>query len=104
MLIARQCIIFTAFVFMMIGCRFAVRYAVCRRQFKTIPGSKEERKLLDYQTHMAILAPVVSSTFVIQMSGLLVFDLTLKAQRVYQEKKNLRLLQICHHLTAAVKG
>jgi len=53
---------------------------------------------------MAILAPVVSSTFVIQMSGLLVFDLTLKAQRVYQEKKNLRLLQICHHLTAAVKG
>ena len=26
----------------------AIRYAACRRQFKTIPGSNQERKLLDY--------------------------------------------------------
>jgi len=26
----------------------AARYAVCRRQFSTIPGTKVERKLLDY--------------------------------------------------------
>ena len=26
----------------------AARYAVCRRQFKTMPGNKEERKLIDY--------------------------------------------------------
>lgn len=28
--------------------KMAIRYAVCRRQFKTIHGKKEERKLLDY--------------------------------------------------------
>ena len=27
---------------------FATRYAVCRRQFQTIKGSDDERKLLDY--------------------------------------------------------
>jgi len=26
----------------------AVRYAVCRRQFSTIKGTRKERKLLDY--------------------------------------------------------
>jgi acyl-CoA oxidase len=33
----------------------ATRYAVCRRQFSTIPGQKLERKLLDYQTHLQTL-------------------------------------------------
>jgi len=42
---------------------FAIRYAVCRRQFKTIKGSTEERKLLDYQTHMAILGPHLAFSF-----------------------------------------
>ena len=31
--------------------RVAVRYAVCRRQFANQKGTKEERKLLDYQVH-----------------------------------------------------
>ena len=35
----------------------SIRYAACRRQFKTSKGSGKERKLLDYQTHMAVLGP-----------------------------------------------
>ena len=42
-----------------LGCAFnmfranmvAIRYAVCRRQFSNQVGTKEERKLLDYQVH-----------------------------------------------------
>jgi acyl-CoA oxidase len=30
--------------------KVAVRYAACRRQFQTVPGSKVERKILDYQS------------------------------------------------------
>ena len=33
----------------------ATRYAVCRRQFANQKGTKEERKLLDYQVHMELL-------------------------------------------------
>jgi hypothetical protein len=44
-----------------------VRYAYCRRQFANIKGSKEERRLIDYQTHMAVLGPNISHVFVIVM-------------------------------------
>ena len=33
----------------------AARYAVCRRQFSSISGTKIERKLLDYQTHLHLI-------------------------------------------------
>ena len=38
----------------------ATRYSVCRRQFANIDGTSEERKLIDYQTHMHILGPVLA--------------------------------------------
>jgi len=59
---------------------------------------------LDYQTHMQIIAPVLSYSFCIQLSSTVCADLTQKALNVYKEKKNMRLLQICHHLTAAIKA
>ena len=35
--------------FLMLQCaKMATRYDVCRRQFATIEGSKQERALLDY--------------------------------------------------------
>ena len=42
------------------GC-VATRYAACRRQFTNIKGSTQERKLLDYQTHMDILASNIAN-------------------------------------------
>ena len=45
----------------------ATRYAVSRRQFKTIKGIKDERKLLDYQTHMSIIGPHVAALYVFML-------------------------------------
>ena len=36
--------------FLLRGCLISLRYSVCRRQFQNTEGSKEETKLLDYQT------------------------------------------------------
>ena len=60
-----------------LGCAFnlfrsavvAVRYAVCRRQFANIKGSKKERKLLDYQVHMETLGKNLSNGLVIFLAG-----------------------------------
>lgn len=41
----------------------AVRYSVCRRQFKNISGKKEETKLLDYQTQQMKLFPQLAMSF-----------------------------------------
>lgn len=60
----RQQIIVMAGPALLKACQTAVRYAVCRKQFSTIPGNSEERKLLDYQTHMFKLGPLVAQGFV----------------------------------------
>lgn len=59
------------------GCAFnlfragkvAVRYAVCRRQFSNQTGTKEERKLLDYQVHMETLGKNVSNGLTIFLAA-----------------------------------
>ena len=75
----RLIIIFGSKYLLLTAARQATRYAVCRRQFKTYEVKKEERKLLDYQTHMAIIGPNVATAFVIGFSGLLITNLNAKA-------------------------
>lgn len=50
MMLIRYIIIHDVPVAMNKSLLIALRYAACRRQFRTIKGSKEERKILDYQT------------------------------------------------------
>ena len=52
MVMTRLHIIFGGVVNIFTACLRATRYAICRRQFANIKGSTEERKLIDYQTHM----------------------------------------------------
>ena len=63
---------------------FSVRYAVCRRQFKTISGSNEERKLLDYQTHMAILGPHLSASYVAFFLGKTLEEMVYKSNELIE--------------------
>lgn len=44
----RMLVIFGAHYLLIHSARLASRYAVCRRQFRTLDGVKDERKLLDY--------------------------------------------------------
>ena len=65
MVMTRLSIIFGGFVNIMRACLIATRYAICRRQFSNIKGSTQERKLIDYQTHMRILGTNVANAFVL---------------------------------------
>jgi hypothetical protein len=51
----------------------AARYAVVRRQFSTIDGSKQERKLLDYQTHMFKFGPLLAYIMVMNFASMYLF-------------------------------
>lgn len=51
-------LIFCASHLISAGCLLiAIRYSICRRQFRNISGKKEETKLLDYQTQQMKLFP-----------------------------------------------
>lgn len=81
----------------------ATRYAACRRQFKNEKGSKRERKILDYQTHMHILGPCCANAFIIYMSAREV-EALLTLSNAEVEKGNFKLLDICHHFTSGMKA
>lgn len=42
--------------------QIAIRYAAVRRQFTTLQDSKQERKILDYQTLQHELTPILAMT------------------------------------------
>ena len=46
----------------------ALRYSAVRRQFKNYSNSKQETKLIDYQTQQLKLVPLMASGFCFQMS------------------------------------
>lgn len=89
---------------LMLGCLIASRYAVCRRQFSTMNDSKEERKLLDYQTHMKCLGTNLAQGFVIKLTIDAVDDLLRTAYNEVEEKGSYKLLDVLHHVTSGVKA
>lgn len=69
MVITRMMIIFASGFALFKACATATRYAVCRRQFVAAKGDKQERKIIDYQTHMHILGPNLANAFIISLSS-----------------------------------
>jgi hypothetical protein len=51
MMYIRMLLVKDFYMFTMPSVLAGIRYGVVRRQFKTYEGKKEERKLMDYQTH-----------------------------------------------------
>lgn len=49
------------------------RYAVCRRQFTTIAGSTQERKIIDYQAHMFKFGPLLAEAYVLMTASVYLF-------------------------------
>ena len=81
----------------------AIRYASCRRQFKTIQGSKNERKVIDYQTWQANITPLVAKTF-----GYIFVSHHVREEfrKMYDEVQQGEFgrLDVMHHILAGLKA
>ena len=104
MQLTRISILQTCWLSMARSALISVRYAVCRRQFKTISSSNEERKLLDYQTHMAILGPHLAASYVALFLGKTLEDMVHKSNELIAQKGSYEMLEIIHHLSAGFKA
>jgi acyl-CoA oxidase len=56
------------------GLTIALRYSCVRRQFKNTTGSKQETKLIDYQTQQMKLIPLLATSFGIAFSHKFVYN------------------------------
>lgn len=99
----RQQIIVMAGPALMKALQIAVRYSVCRRQFANVPGSEKERKILDYQTQMFKLGPLVANAFVMQIVGK---ELMAMQNIMKQQLKQgvFEMMDVMHHLTSGLKS
>ena len=97
-------IVFGASTNLFRGGTIAVRYAACRRQFANIKGSTQERKLLDYQTHMDILASNISNGLVIQMTARELVEKIVKESNKQIMEDEFKLLDVLHHFTSGLKA
>ena len=82
----------------------STRYAACRRQFKTVKGSSEERKLLDYQTHMAVLGPHLAAQYIAMLTAHSLGEVIDKSDALIAEKGSFEMLEILHHLSSGFKA
>ena len=85
------------------GLLIATRYAVVRRQFATVEGSKQERKLMDYQTHMFKFAPLVAYTMVMTAAARYMCEQHSLLVKELKESQFGRL-DVMHHLSAGFKA
>jgi acyl-CoA oxidase len=85
------------------GILIGARYAVVRRQFSTVEGSKIERKLMDYQTHQFKYIPLLAYAVAFTFAG---HELTGIYARLQEElkSKNFGLLEMVHHLSTGFKS
>lgn len=82
----------------------AVRYAVCRRQFANMQGSRAERKLLDYQIHMDTLASVIANGICLNLSAREINEtIVVKSNKMIMED-DYKLLDVLHHFTSGLKA
>ena len=80
-----------------------IRYAVCRRQFASISGSKIERKLLDYQSHMFKLGPLLADSYVMMTVAKKIWRMQSEMDEEIKRGK-FKTLDILHHMTSGLKS
>ena len=85
------------------GLQIAGRYSVVRRQFSTQEGTRLERKLLDYQTHMFKFGPLLAYAYAFNATGQHLFEQH-KALLAELKQDKYERLDILHHLTAGYKA
>ena len=103
MTLTRTLIIFGASLALSRACVIAVRYACVRRQFIINEGDKQERKIIDYQTHQHILGTNLANSLIMAISAKAVEALMSESNKQV-EVGNFKLLDICHHYTSGMKA
>ncbi|CAI2386617.1 unnamed protein product [Moneuplotes crassus] len=80
------------------------RYCYNRTQFKTLPGSTEERRIIDYQASMAKLAPCLAFSFISKFTAYKVNDMYKRMQEEINTKKEFGLMKALHSVLCALKA
>ena len=103
MMETRTTIINASFLPLILCLSVAIRYSVVRRQFKNSSKSKEEVKLLDYQTQQMKLFPYLARALA-QKFGADFLNSQYREMISQIDKGNFKLLDLVHHYSCGMKS
>lgn len=83
--------------------KIGLRYACVRRQFRTVHGSKVERPLIDYQTHLHIYGTLLAKAYAIQLTGVHLNAL-FRDMLEQVNKGEFQKMDMTHHLLSGFKA
>ena len=103
MMYIRMLIIMTTGILSHLSTMWAVRYCSVRRQFSTQNGTKDERKIIDYQTTQHIFGPLLGRSFVDRLLGVHISSEFHKMMQAVKQQ-NFKMLEVMHHLLSGFKS
>lgn len=103
MMLIRTSIVIDSPIFSLTALKVAMRYGAVRRQFSTVKGTKDERKIMDYQTFQTTLTPLMAVNMSLCMVGSYIRE-TFRDMKVKISEGNFDLMPVMHHLLAGLKA
>lgn len=105
MMSIRTWIVYASSVHLAEALTISLRYATVRRQFATLPDhKKQERRLIDYQTHQFKLMPPLATSYAYYFSAFFVKREQNRLLDDVNQRKDFTRLPIMHHLTSTFKA
>jgi acyl-CoA oxidase len=98
MLYIRVYLISTASKYTAIALNVALKYGLYRTQFRSLSDTKDERKVADYHSYRAKMAPIVAFTFASLFTKQRILSLYFQMIKDIEEKNDFTLLKEMHML------
>lgn len=86
-----------------VASKIAIRYCCVRRQFSSQEGTKDERKVIDYQTNMFTQSRILASGFTMYLAGQWTKK-EFKKMRADVAQQKFSRLDPCHHIFSGFKA
>lgn len=103
MMLIRTSIVIDCPVFSLTAMKIAMRYGSVRRQFSTVKGTKDERKIIDYQTFQSTLTPWTCVNLSLCMVGNFIRE-SFREMKEKISQGNFEMMPVMHHLLAGLKA
>ena len=104
MMFIRIYLIHTTSVYPVLGLLVAVRYAIFRKQFKTLSDGKLERRIMDYQAHQATLTPILAFSFAALFTKIKMYTDYFEMMDKINRKNNFNMLKDMHSIASSLKA
>ena len=104
MMFIRIYLIHVTSLYPVVGLLIAIRYAIFRKQFKTLKDGTAERKIMDYQAHQTTLVPILAFSFAALFTKTKMYWDYFEMMDKIHKKNDFKMLKDMHSIASCLKS